>query len=333
MEEETYWDSINYLKGLIIITVLLFHYYKIGNYANTLIAIFFVLSGYGLYYSFEKRFKDGISAKKVLEFYLVRFIKIYSLLYLGFFLNYYFFGVVPSNLDYTGLYLQGSYWFISAIIHCYLIAIPLYYMVKKMSVWNYLVYVTAAMVFLNLTYFMYLRYFITVAVSEPLMYRFFFMPYLLLFAYGMTLPYFLKKYSDSISDKIPFLTTFIILVAILVKIISLNLVKFLPNVPVNYYYISYLAIFILITPMLIFFFLIFSKRLKPPYSYLVSLFGKYSLSLYLFHTIYFTLLDSDFPKGKIPELSWHLLWSVPVFLIFCMVIEELSDYIRSKIIQ
>jgi len=295
-KEETYFEASNYLKGVAIISVLFFHAIEKGAYANTIIAVFFILSGYGIYYSLEKRFEKGMSFKKIYKFYLSRFFKIYILLGAGFFLYFYFQSKVYHWTAYTGLYITGHYWFISAIIHCYLISILLYLMIKKLSVKYYLITITLIIFILNVFYFIFYST-LKNLISEPIVYRFFFLSYILFFAYGMTIPYFLRKNSKILSKNELnlrlILFSFLILSIYAVLFISNDLI--LDNVIYiyNYQYTFIFLTMLFTTPVMIFLFLPYSKKNYLPFSRIISFYGIYSLSLYLFHTIYYDILQRN----------------------------------------
>jgi peptidoglycan/LPS O-acetylase OafA/YrhL len=74
------------LKGLAIITVLINHYLNdnfsnnYGGFANTTISIFFLLSGYGIYSTLNKRFADNKFSWQALgSFYYDRLIRVFPL--------------------------------------------------------------------------------------------------------------------------------------------------------------------------------------------------------------------------------------------------------------
>ena len=331
--DEKYWKSINYLRGLAIISVLYYHFIgHNGAYANTIISIFFVVSGYGLYYSLEKRFNEGVSFGKIFEFYVARFFRIYILLFVGLFIYSHYYNETYNWLAFSGLYITGPYWFISAIIHCYIVSVPLYLLFKgsmKSSVKYYFLFVTTFIILLNMFYFGLIPPDIRSPISEPFIYRFLFMPYLLLFAYGITLPYFLNRGPKTFPDESPYkstlLATILIVFYFLVGKLANGTFKFIEDVPLNYKYAIYLLIMIIVAPVMIFFFLRSSEKVVPPFRWFIGLLVTYSLSIYLFHTIYYKIVPTT--------LGFKLYWTAPLFLLVCILIESLVGWIRKWVVR
>jgi peptidoglycan/LPS O-acetylase OafA/YrhL len=118
--------SANSLKGLAILVVLANHYAlmfvtgAVTGYANTAISVFFFLSGYGLYRS--NRRTGGF-----FRFMLKRIVRLYPLFLLASILSLAF---VPgfSFQDFAWqialVHGQGHFWFIPAIVQCYLLFFP-----------------------------------------------------------------------------------------------------------------------------------------------------------------------------------------------------------------
>jgi peptidoglycan/LPS O-acetylase OafA/YrhL len=78
------------LKGLAIFVVLINHYLNdnfsgnYGGFANITISIFFLLSGYGIYLTLDKRFADNKFSWQALgAFYYDRLIRIFPLFWLA----------------------------------------------------------------------------------------------------------------------------------------------------------------------------------------------------------------------------------------------------------
>ena len=75
VKEKISEDATLFLKGIAIISVLINHYANsytnldIGFYANGMMALFFVLSGFGIYYSLEKRFRNQSYSLKTIAKY------------------------------------------------------------------------------------------------------------------------------------------------------------------------------------------------------------------------------------------------------------------------
>lgn len=120
-------ESGNILKGVAILCVLINHYLnlytdlKSGGFANIIVSIFFLLSGYGIFYSIEN---NGIFSKFSLgEFFVFfrnRFIKIFPIFWIALCIQMLVVGHFFPPLMFFGYHAEGHYWFISSIIQCYL---------------------------------------------------------------------------------------------------------------------------------------------------------------------------------------------------------------------
>ena len=136
MKEDTLRQTTNYIKGIAILAVLINHYlnkYTSINsmdYASSILCFFFILGGYGLFYSLEKRFKNSekdYSFKKIGSFYLDRFLRIIPLYILAIIL------ISLLSLFEDPKIIFPIYWFINAILICYLFSFPIYYLPSNWS--------------------------------------------------------------------------------------------------------------------------------------------------------------------------------------------------------
>lgn len=143
------------LKGLAILVVLVAHYSshyayafyerRFTEYGSEAVSIFFVLSGFGLYYSLRKRFSSGDpTGRLLLKFAYSRAVRIYPLYWLALMTISLFY--MPSVIYYNELYHDGlssvliwlgvpfirnnELWFITAILQCYWVA-PLFYVAMR----------------------------------------------------------------------------------------------------------------------------------------------------------------------------------------------------------
>jgi len=127
----------SYLKGVAIMAVMVNHYSDIfisrayGGYANSVIAVFFILSGYGIFQSFEKA--PPVSLKVLGGYFFKRFFRLYPLFWLSMaILCYYLNEIYPLKLFLLPSFrVMIIYWFINAIIQCYSIAPVLYFFLKN----------------------------------------------------------------------------------------------------------------------------------------------------------------------------------------------------------
>lgn len=134
-------ERTDFLRGLAILGIMLGHWFKpafpageiIGG--NGLVAIFFFLSGYGIFHSLDKAPGAGLAPKALGIFYLKRIKRLYPLFWLVVGLR---FALSPSTraeisvltvlgLDFTA---PPTLWFVPAIVQCYLAA-PLLYLASR----------------------------------------------------------------------------------------------------------------------------------------------------------------------------------------------------------
>jgi peptidoglycan/LPS O-acetylase OafA/YrhL len=88
---KTTYNSTDTLKGLAVISVLINHYLNMNmqgdckGFANLIIAIFFIVSGYGIYCSLEHLVRnDKLTFKLVTTFYCTRIIRIFPLYWVAY---------------------------------------------------------------------------------------------------------------------------------------------------------------------------------------------------------------------------------------------------------
>ncbi len=133
------------LKGLAILVVIVNHYLKVhvtdtvGGIAYTFLAVFFLVSGYGIHYSLVRRDIGFRVPGKVLRFWADRLLRLLPLYYLAILVRDFVLGGFGSPLHYLNIYGPGHFWFVPAIVNCYLAA-PIIYMFMR---WNRVVAIVA----------------------------------------------------------------------------------------------------------------------------------------------------------------------------------------------
>ncbi|MEM9004707.1 MAG: acyltransferase [Cyanobacteria bacterium P01_F01_bin.86] len=116
------------LRGIAILAVLINHYVdhymtlESGGIANIMVSIFFILSGYGISFSLDKRLADGLKLRQILEFYKDRALKIFPLLWIALIIQSAITRDSYSIYSILGYELRNHYWFVSAILQCYLLS-------------------------------------------------------------------------------------------------------------------------------------------------------------------------------------------------------------------
>lgn len=141
----TDYEVTDYLKGIAIMTVWSNHFVNryvssdFMGYAYGVIALFFILSGYGIFLSLDNnRSWPFFILEK--NFFIKRALRIYPLL-----LIWYVISGFPETI--TSFFAfdfiaPERHWFVRAIIQCYLVAVPLFLLVKRVPfVYHFLIVV------------------------------------------------------------------------------------------------------------------------------------------------------------------------------------------------
>ncbi|MCL4472963.1 MAG: acyltransferase [Actinobacteria bacterium] len=153
-------QTTDYIKGIALFVVLFAHYTQhyhtdfylgwISIVPRGVIALFFVLSGYAIYCSLERRLRDGASTRLIARFYLDRALRIYPLYWLALLITPFFFPgeyrqlhelswqTAVTYLGGQSLDTTGIFWFVPAIIQCYLAAPFIYLLLRKLGPARYL---------------------------------------------------------------------------------------------------------------------------------------------------------------------------------------------------
>ena len=326
MENNTF-SSTNSLKGIAIIAVLINHYLNLNvqgdstGFANLWIVVFFILSGYGIQYSLSSRFNDErISLKIIFNFYYSRIIRILPLFWIAYLIESFLFGYDISILTLLGISGVGHYWFVPAIIQCYLLA-PIIYLLARKNRVAVLIVILLAFVFLN--WMISLNIFpiklIDVLKKIHLYWRNVFFLYLLVFFFSMLLPRATSQWS-----KITYLEKnfYFYLIISIVMLLMLS-VKYKAMVP----YLHILTTDTIVPVVLIIISSVYlvCNRMVIPY---VSKIGSISYSIYLFHMIFYLFIK----KYLIYDVHFFFEIGVyimlfPVFLYLCFKLEKFSYYL------
>jgi peptidoglycan/LPS O-acetylase OafA/YrhL len=313
-----------YLKGFAISAVLINHYVnnfisgEFYEYANGIVAIFFILSGYGIFYSIQKDFSSGSSNwRRLLNYYLKRAVRIYPLYWLAMFLlalgpyKHHYTSEIKTLLAIPFYQAPDIFWFVTSLVQCYLIAPCIYFLMKRTSTLNYIIIILCLL---------FLSYFLYPMTSLPysrrfFVYRYLFLGHLFLFMLGMSLPNLLAGYHDKFTNKTIALISFFLFL----------LMVFYTRMPMQYVppffvisAVSFCCYFISISSRMIF------RRT-------FVLLGCYSYALYLFHIFFFSLLHKlgVIRNGSLTSVLITML-VFPLFLFGCAMIEKnTSNVMRS----
>ncbi|MBI5870702.1 MAG: acyltransferase [Actinobacteria bacterium] len=344
--------TTTYLKGIAITGVVvghtLFHYVpgslsKTAGLENCMVAIFFVLSGFGIYHSLEKSLSHSEGKKRALAVYFKnRAWRIYPLFWLSLFLTPFFVQQFVGWHDFSpGLVIKylgfapfideypkpaDFMWFIHALIPCYLLAPILYLLLKYLRPAKFLA--------VNLL-FMLLFGFLSIWVLghtgvlpvQTFVYRSFIFGNIFLFAIGMSISPLFSILKHVFRNRLQGYL-----------LVGLSLVLFtgslrysrtqdilFANSGTYLAPIFFISVFILCLTVI---------ALNPilPFRSLFSFFGTHSYSIYLFHIPFWGLLSSlgivysfsqtsDAQAGNVPMT---LLLLLPFFA-FCALLDAMQN--------
>jgi peptidoglycan/LPS O-acetylase OafA/YrhL len=198
-------EVTNYLKGFAILFIPVNHYINsysslaISGYANGMVALFFVLSGYGNYYALGKF--ERINLSTILRYLVKRAVRIYPLYWLSLLLSYYLRGGQYTWEHVLALPTSpapGLYWFITYLVQCYLLAPFLFLLLKKLGSIRYTLVISI------IWFLVYMVYpFTSLPFSRDMfIFRLLFLGHVLLFALGMALPSIIQEYGTRFEKKV-----------------------------------------------------------------------------------------------------------------------------------
>lgn len=115
------------LRGIAITTVLINHFVSLHSqddfdgFASLFVAVFFLLSGYGLSFSLERYLAMSPGTGLLLYFY-ERLTRIFPLYWIALLVQSLVTGQRYTLLNYLGIRGAGHYWFIPALLQCYVLS-------------------------------------------------------------------------------------------------------------------------------------------------------------------------------------------------------------------
>lgn len=348
-------QTTSYLKGLAILMVLVTHYsfaYASGfnnsfirDYAVFVVSIFFVLSGYGNYYSMQRleaRYGGRpLSLKLAATFFWQRALRIYPLFWLSLFSASFLLGVgwnelhelsprtVATYLAFPTVRHEGYTWFIPALVQCYLAAPLLYYLQRKLKLWRFVAFIFvlgAASIVITVFYHRLLSLINGFGVPDPdsLIYKAMFLSNILLFAGGLCMPLLIRYVK-------PFVNYYVTLAFFAAFLLSMYLVRD------ELFTIPYMSSQLLLFPLFLisvsgFCLSAIAANQKLPLSRAFAYLGTYSFTLYLFHWQYFVLLEK-FGLLNFPEWLNAMVTAAffPVLLGACVILQKADGRLRIRL--
>ncbi len=317
-------EIIFYLRGFAIGSVVINHYLttyvseSFNGYANGIIAVFFVLSGYGIFHSLSR--SGRLDTEALLKYLYKRFIRIYPLYWVSLMIT-----ILTTRNSY-GLktilaipFFQapGIYWFITSLVQCYLAAPLLFILIRKYGYKKYIAGVFSVMLLVYLLY-----QFAALPYSRDLfVYRYLFLSHIFLFASGMAVPSIIENHRARLDNGILAAASFVFFLASVYWTREADTLFPSSAIYIAPLFVTGTVFFCLCvistTPLLIF------RRT-------VVLMGAYSYSLFLFHTVFFIILSRyEIIKGADLRSITLILLLFPVFLLGCIMLEKSTSHLNN----
>lgn len=308
-------EITSYLKGLAITSVLINHFINLyftegyRGYANGIIALFFIVSGYGIFHSLQKN--KVITLSSITIYFHNRIGRIIPLFWLSLSLSYFAVHRLCQLRNYFLIppfcHLDQVYIFITLLFQCYLVAPFLYLCLNKIGLKKYIIINSLLMLLAYLFY-------INTSLREnlfPFVYRRFFLGHIFLFSFGIALPSIISRYQNKFNDK---------------RLLYISLIFFLLAINFNRNTFEITATYIaplLIISALSFCLCLIAINPKLPLKKIFIVLGNYSYSVYLFHLFFYKSL---FKLGVI-KYGWYpgifiTLILLPIFIYCCMILEK-----------
>jgi peptidoglycan/LPS O-acetylase OafA/YrhL len=319
-------DSTNTLRGIAILIILINHYLNLNvsitniGFANLWVAIFFILSGYGIQHSLGKTFNNGKqqSALQYFRFYYSRIIRIFPLFLMAYLSECLIFKTPLFLFTVLGIRADTHLWFIPAIIQCYILAPFIHVLINKHRILM-LVIIISTFVFFNV-YFSsnYAPELLIIVLKKMHMYwRHIFFLYLVIFSLSMFIPKIESGWHKITNhEKILY---YCLLVGVV--IFSMLFVQYNTILP-GMYAFTVKTTYPLLLIIFLSIYLIFNK-IKIP---VISFVGENAYPIYLFHMIFYLTVNkySAYGKDSVFEFCLIILLFTP-FVYFCKYIEIYSN--------
>lgn len=311
------FDTTTYLKGIVISMVLVTHYFQnfgtdyfgwVRGYAYGAVSIFFVLAGYGAFHSAKKHFdnNDGFWWNAA-KYYLDRALRIFPLYWAALLVTPYP-EILKPGWQTVGIFLgapflqaPGVFWFVPAIIQCYLLAPVLYLALRKLGEKIYIalngaaiaIFLTVTFIFLSLN----INKFSDTVIrsnSEVIFYKRFFLANVILFSLGLAMVPLLARYKRmmtlaKVTKKAVFPASILAFMLLLFLTRSSYSYIIFDGAKLHYMETALAAVFLISAVALCL--TAIDTRPPLPLKKIVIIAGEASFPLYLFHIAFFLGLD------------------------------------------
>lgn len=318
------------LKSVAILLVMLGHYAQylatdhyddwFRGYAYGIVALFFVLAGYGASCSLDKRFSASVDTKAVGRYYLDRALRIYPLYWLALVMTagYYTEYDIVYQLDWytAAIYLAlpvvnapGVFWFVPAIVLCYLAAPFLFLLLRRVREAAYLGILAASVPPSLVISWLYLssptpeNAIFSWSNLNILFYKHLFLSSVLMFALGMGFRGTISRFRLAGREK----------TWIAAATLFFALMLYLTRGSYTFYDMGDDLRLVFLAPVLVLAgaalcLAVVASEARVPLSGVVGMPGRYSYPLYLFHMLFISLL------ARVDLLHDNDPWSLLVFL-------------------
>lgn len=311
----------NYLKGFSILAVCINHFSNgftanaFEGYANGFIAIFFFLSGYGIFHSCLKQ-EEKPFFRFLLFFFRKRLLRIYPIYWAWYIMAKFPDGIIGFFA--LNFYQPNSPWFVPAIMQCYLMAPFLFLLTSRLTL-KY----SFSIVF---SLFLATNIILLTAGFTPeraIEFRGLFFLHVFLFYLGCVLAKIEKK--REWPNACFFLALFLVLFLIN-ETASQAFLHFPQKVPLFGLLLSFSIFFLCLS--------LFSTNIFLPMPNIMNFIGRHSYSIFLFHGLSFkTLLMLGLIHHKNTGLFGFLVWlaTLPLFILIFAVFETtVNEFVFGK---
>jgi peptidoglycan/LPS O-acetylase OafA/YrhL len=321
-------QKTDYLRGVAILTVVLNHFlneyatHSMGGYANGMMSVFFILSGYGIYYSLSREIGNYSLKHMIGAFWKRRILRIYPLFWIYYIVQHGFnIKVLPFlGLDFIRPVIP---WFVPAILQCYIVAPVLFLLMKKCGIKIYAILMVIVFIALNFILLFLIGY-----PSVPSIayhgYNGLFFSHVLLFGTGLII----ARLSSAEPKRLSQLS-----VCFIAVLFIFFLHETTPQTNIHFSgSIIILEAFFLVFSALCVYSLVNSDSYLPFSRFFQGL-GIYSYSIYLFHCYYFNGLEASgilkkYDLSLVGILICILL--LPLFLAGITYFEEIVNRIVNR---
>lgn len=362
MPETDTRNTTSYIKGVAILCVISAHYISnyafnfymkwLTEYAVTIISVFFVISGYGIYYSLERRFqKQGARTGRVLlRFAYDRAIGFYplywgALITIGIFMpgfgNYdnYFPHDFTTVLMWLGIPVVRffAFWFLTSILQCYYVAPLLFFVLKKYGLAIYAALALAILIgTLGVTSIFAFNLFGRLhlpVIDQPLVffYKGYFLGNIVLFTFGMMIVPLSKVMGKWLKGWPQLIASFVLFAALIYGL------RF-PDTLIFRSSFYFMPLFLISSALFCMTAIVTNPRL--PFSFFFAPMGRHSYTVYLYHYQFMALLAylGLISKGIIDGITdgWWIgnlvaLAAVPLLLIICAGLDRADSLLRWRV--